>query len=122
VLGLGLILAGWAGGAKPAAVELPDLLIRAAEAAPLSATKLRVEVFNRGRVASGATRLTLFYQRAGEVKRTLASVPALEPGEAIWTTVDAGAALSDAARLTLRVDDPSVVVESDELNNGYSVK
>lgn len=112
----------WSLAAPLAAGELPDLLIRAAEGAPLSATRLRVEVANRGRGASVATRLTLFYQRGGEVTTTRAAVPALGPGEATWTTVDAGAPLSEAARLTLRVDDPPLVAESDELNNGYSVK
>ncbi|HEV8631877.1 MAG TPA: CARDB domain-containing protein [Thermoanaerobaculia bacterium] len=111
-----------AAAAAAAASELPDLLIRAAEESPLSATKLRVEVVNRGRGASRATRLTLFYQRAGEVTRRLAPVPALAAGEAAWTTVDAGAPLAAAARLTLRVDDPPAVAESDELNNDFSFK
>jgi hypothetical protein len=121
-LGLGLVLAVAGDRAAARGSELPDLVVRAAEEAPLSTTKLRVEVANRGHGPSKATRLTLFYQRAGAVTRRVAPVPALAAGETAWTTVDAGASLAAAARLTLRVDDPPAVAESDELNNDFSVR
>jgi hypothetical protein len=136
--GLGLLvgLVGQGTGARPSAAlaglhvswaaeeaaELPDLLVRAAEESPLSSTKLRVEVVNRGRAPAPATRLTLFYQRAGEVRRRAADVPPLLPGAAAWVTVDAGAPLAAADSLTVRADHPPAVTEGNEGNNDFSWK
>lgn len=108
-------------GPPPTAL-LPDLVIAAAQAAPTSPSRLRVQVANKGTSASAATKLTLFYHRSGKVMKVLADVPALDPDEARWIIVDAKSPLAHASQLALRVDDPASVQELDESNNGFTVE
>jgi hypothetical protein len=104
------------------ASPLPDLMIADARLAPTAPTKLRVQVSNKGTLVSDATTLTLFFERAGTVRRAPADVPSLAPDESRWVIVDAGEDLALADHLTLRVDDPASVPELDETNNSFTVK
>lgn len=112
-------VAAFAAAAGPA---LPDLAVLAAQPAPTAATKLRVQVSNRGSGPAPASRLTLFYTRDGTVSQILTDVPPLAPGQERWLIVDALLPLADAEHLTLRINDAGTVDEAEVLNNGHTVK
>ena len=101
---------------------LPDLTIHEALPVRGTAARLRVRLANVGRRASPSTQLTLFYRRDERVTRHVSDVPQIGAGQSIWIDVEVPGALGDAAAITLRVDDPPRVDESDELNNGFTVK
>ncbi len=50
---------------------------------------------------------------------TVSPIPA---GETLWVLMDVGAPISAASKVTMRVDDPNRVRESNEGNNSYTYK
>ncbi len=96
---------------------LPDLVIREVQAVPNDDRKLRVNVVNAGRAQAGACSLKLFYHRSGKVMVRNTPVPALPTGGSDWVLVDIRSPIASATKVTLRVDDPNQVPESNEGNN-----
>lgn len=109
------------GPAAASTVPLPNLKIRDARPAP-GTTKLKAQIFNQGPGNSVPTKLKLFYHRSGQVLTQSTAVPALAAGQSMWLLIDAPGALANASKVTLRVDDPNVVSESNELDNTFQYK
>ena len=104
--------------------EVPraDLVIVAARATREHPALLRVHVANHGAAAAASTNLRLFYQKGHRHLTADGAVPALAPGGAAWVQVRAPGPLDEARHVTLRVDEPNRVRESNESNNGYVYK
>lgn len=115
----GPLLAAGSGDWNPHAVQ-PDLTIEDAQLAPANPNRLRVRVANRGLAPAVETQLTLVYYRASETTAMAAPVPQLQAGERHWLIVEVGMPLAEADQVTLRIDEPPAVIESDETNNAYS--
>jgi hypothetical protein len=96
---------------------LPDLVIREVQAVPSDDRKLRVNVVNAGRANAGACNLKLFYHRSGKIMVRGTFVPEIPAGGNQWVLVNIGSPIANATKVTLRVDDPNRVPESDEGNN-----
>lgn len=96
---------------------LPDLVIREVQAVPSDDRKLRVNVVNVGRANAGACNLKLFYHRSGKIMVRGTTVPVIPAGGNQWVLVNIGSPIAHASKVTLRVDDPNRVAESDEGNN-----
>jgi hypothetical protein len=96
---------------------LPDLAIRQVQAVPNDDRKLRVNVVNVGRASAGACNLKLFYHRSGKIMVRGTLVSEIPAGGNQWVLVDIGSPIANASKVTLRVDDPNRVAESDEGNN-----
>lgn len=106
-----------------AAQALPNLKIRTAEAAAGDPTKLSTRVVNVGPGPSGATRLKLFFHTPqGQVLTAHEQVPALSAGQQAVVTIGIGQPLAAAKAVYLRVDDPNVVPETSEVDNGFTFK
>lgn len=106
-----------------AAQALPNLKIRTAEVAAGDPTKLSTRVVNVGPGPSGATRLKLFFHTPqGQVLTAHEQVPALAAGQQTVVAVGVGQPLAAAKAVHLRVDDPNVVPETSELDNGFTFK
>jgi hypothetical protein len=101
-------------GAPP----LPDLEIRKVAPAPGAPNALAVTVRNDGVGPAGATQLKLYVPAdGGKVLTAQAPVPALAAGQSAEVKIGVGG--QPIAEANLRVDDPNVVGETDELNNGF---
>ena len=100
----------------------PDLVIVDAQVAPANPNRLRVRVANQGLAPAADTRMELVYQAGGRATPMGAAVPSLKAGERRWLIVEVGAPPTNAEAVTLRIDEPSLVIESDEGNNGYRFK
>lgn len=113
---------GGPGQGGPFAPELlPNLRIRTAKAiGGRSATQLSVVVVNTGNGASAKTALLMGYSKDGVIAKASSLVPPLAAGKATTVQVGTGNLLSEADSVTLRVDDPDVVSESNEADNGYA--
>ena len=96
---------------------LPDLVIRQAQAVPNDDRQLRVNVVNTGRAKAGACNLKLFYHRSGKIMIRNTPVPEIPAGGNDWVLVNIGSPIANASKVTLRVDDPNQVPESNEGNN-----
>lgn len=96
---------------------LPDLVIREVQAVPSDDRKLRVNVVNSGRAGAGACNLKLFYHRSGKIMVRGTTVPEIPVGGNQWVLVNIGSPIANASKVTLRVDDPNRVAESNEGNN-----
>jgi hypothetical protein len=114
----GPVIAAGAGGWNPGAVQ-PDLTIEDAQLAPANPNRLRVRVANRGLAPAVETQITLVYHRNGKATAMVAAVPLLQTGERQWLIVEVGAPLAEADQISLRIDEPPAVTESDETNNTY---
>ena len=101
---------------------MPDLVIREVQAVPNDDTKLRAHVVNVGRAGAGACNLKLFYHRSGKVMIRGTFVPAIPAGGGQWVLVKINSPIAHASKVTLRVDDPNRVGESDEGNNWHTYK
>jgi hypothetical protein len=100
------------------APPLPDLEIRKVAPAPGAPNALAVTVRNDGVGPAGATQLKLYVPAdGGKVLTAQAPVPALAAGQS--TEVKIGVGGQPIVEANLRVDDPNVVGETDELNNGF---
>jgi subtilase family serine protease len=100
----------------------PDLVIVDVQVAPANPNRLRVRVANQGLAPAADTRMELVYQAGGRATPMGAAVPSLKAGERRWLIVEVGAPPTNAEAVTLRIDEPSLVIESDEGNNGYRFK
>jgi hypothetical protein len=100
---------------------LADLRIRAARQDPADPQALQVRVVNGGAGAAAATQVKVFYHRSGQVVTAQGAVPALASGQDAWVKVALPGHFAGAKHLTARVDDPNVVPESNELNNGFVI-
>jgi hypothetical protein len=110
----------------PAKVEsLPDLKIGQYQFPPANDKGLRVQVVNDGKVPSKPCQLELTVRKIGAtpVGRTMyAPIPAIQPGNHEWITLDAGGILPKNVSLKdttfkLIVDAKNGVQESNEDNN-----
>jgi hypothetical protein len=97
----------------------PDLVIVDAQVAPANPNRLRVRVANQGLAPAAETRMELRYHSGGKASAMSAEVPSLQAGERQWLILEVGAPPANADAVTLRIDEPSRVIESDESNNGY---
>jgi hypothetical protein len=103
-------------------IVLPDLVIRSAQSETDDDRKLRVQVVNTGNKNAGASTLKLFYHRSGEVMVRNFAVSSIPAGETLWMLINMGSPAASASKITMRVDDPSVVKESNEGNNTHVFK
>ena len=99
-----------------------DLSIRTARVVPGSPERLNVQVYNDGPAKSGPTQLKFFYHKDGAVTTASAPIPAIAANASVWVLVGAGLPLNAADSVTVRADDPNVVNEKNELNNGFTYK
>jgi hypothetical protein len=97
---------------------LPDLEIRAVVPAPGDPDALTATVRNRGLGPAGATQLKLSVPvPGGKMLTAQAPVPALAAGQS--APVKIGVGDQPILEAKLRVDEPNVVGEADELNNEF---
>jgi hypothetical protein len=103
-------------------IILPDLVIRSAQSEPADDRKVRVQIVNTGNKNAGACTLKLFYHRSGKVMVRNFAVAPVPAGETQWMLINMGSPAAAASKITMRVDDPSVVKESNEGNNTHVLK
>src|SRR4030095_4618508 len=102
--------------------SMPDLVIRQVVSRQGDDKKLRAHVVNIGEADAGGGNLMLYYHRAGQVVKRGTSVPAIQKGKDLRVDVNKHKPPAAASSISLRVDDPDRVKESNELNNSYKVK
>ena len=100
----------------------PDLVIVDAQVAPANPNRLRVRVANQGLAPAAETRMELLYLSGGNASPMSAAVPSLQAGQRHWLIIEVGAPPANADAVTLRIDEPPRVFESDENNNGYTFR
>jgi hypothetical protein len=105
-----------------ALVALSDLSIKAAEPVAGNPETLSVQVYNDGPANSAPTQLKFFYHKNGAVPTAQAPIPAIASKGSVWVVVGAGLPLNAADSVTVSADDPNVVNEKNELNNGFTYK
>jgi hypothetical protein len=106
-------------------VAQPDLMIKQFLFPPNNDKALRVHVINQGAAAAGACRLVLTVRKingAAVGRQTHVTIPALQPGKAVWLVIDAKSILPNNVTLEsttfkLNADATGIVAESDETNN-----
>lgn len=103
-------------------VALPDLVIRQVVAVAGSDKKLRAHIVNVGNADAGACNLLLFLQQNGQTLKRGTYVTAIAKGKDLWVEVNNDNPIAAASSISLRVDDPNRVKESNELNNSYKFK
>jgi hypothetical protein len=103
-------------------VPLPDLVIRQVVAVAGDDRKLRAHIINVGNADAGGCNLLLFYLRSGQTVKRGTYVTPLAKGKDLWVDVNNDNPLVAASSISLRVDDPNRVKESNELNNSYKFK
>jgi hypothetical protein len=101
---------------------LPDLIIRQVVAVAGSDKKLRAHIVNVGNADAGACNLLLFFQQNGQTVKRGTFVTAIAKGKDLWVEVNNDSPTAAASSISLRVDDPNRVKESNELNNSYKFK
>ena len=101
---------------------LPDLVIRQVVAVKDDDKRLRAHIVNVGGADAGGCNLMLYYHSAGQVVKRGTNVPAIQKGKDLWVDVNNDNPAAAASSISLRVDDPDRVKESNELNNSYKVK
>ena len=107
---------------KSYVIVLPDLTIESARVEGNDDRRLGILIVNKGNVASKSCNLKLFYHRSGQIMRRGATVAPIPPGENLWVVMDIGSPIASASSITLRVDDPNRVRESNESNNSFTYK
>lgn len=107
---------------QQALVALSDLSIKAARPVIGRPEQLNVQVYNDGPTKSAPTQLKFFYHKNGAVTTAQAPIPAIVSKGSVWVKVGAGLPLNAADSVTVRADDPNVVNEKNELNNGFKYK
>jgi hypothetical protein len=101
---------------------LPDLVIRQLVAVKGDDKKLRAHIINIGGADAGGCNLMLYYHRGGQVVKTGTNIPPIQKGKDFWIAVNNDKSIADASSISVRVDDPDRVKESNELNNSYRYK
>jgi hypothetical protein len=101
---------------------LPDLVIRQVVAVAGSDKKLRAHIVNVGSADAGACNLLLFAQHNGQTVKRGTYVNAIAKGKDLWVEVNNDSPVAAASSISMRVDDPNRVKESNELNNSYKFK
>ena len=99
-----------------------DLSIRAAKHVPQHPKQIQFEIYNDGPGPSKPTQVKVFFHKNGKVSTTQGAVPMLAAKASVWVIVGTPMPLNAADGITARVDDPNVVPETDELNNGIKFK
>jgi subtilase family serine protease len=107
------------------AADLPDLQIRQYEFDSYNDKRVRVQVANDGKAASGPCRLELSVRKingSATTRTATATIPAIAPRKEEWVTVSATGILPAAISLKdttfrLTVDETGIVAESNEDNN-----
>ena len=101
---------------------LPDLVIRQVVAVTGDDKKLRAHLVNIGGADAGGCNLLLYYHRSGQIVKKGTNIPPIQKGKDLWVDVNNDNPIAAASSITLRVDDPDRVKESNELNNSYKFK
>jgi hypothetical protein len=101
---------------------LPDLVIRQVVAVAGDDKKLRAHIVNVGSADAGGCNLLLFYQKNGQTVKRGTYVTPIGKGKDLWVDVNNDNPVAQASSISLRVDDPNRVKESNELNNSYKFK
>ena len=101
---------------------LPDLIVRQVVTVAGDDKKLRAHIVNTGGADAGGCNLTLYYHRAGQVVKRGTYIPPILKGKDLWVEVNNENPLAAASSISLRVDDPDRIKESNELNNSYKFK
>jgi hypothetical protein len=104
------------------AAPLPDLVIRQVVAVAGSDKKLRAHIVNVGNADAGACNLLLFFQQNGQTIKRGTYVTPIAQGKDLWVDVNNDNSIVAASSISLRVDDPNRVKESNEVNNSYKFK
>jgi CARDB len=103
--------------------KFADLIIRTVQAVPGNDRNLRVLVKNIGTADAGPTNLKTFYHRSGQVVVRGTTVGAIPAGGEAWVIANVNDyPFSSASAVTMRVDDPNRIAESNEGNNDYKYK
>lgn len=97
----------------------PDLVIVDAQVAPANPTRLRVRVANRGLAPAAETLIQIYCDTDDGPVTQIAAVPMLRAGERHWFVLEASVPLDRLRGVTLEIDVPSRVIESDEANNRF---
>lgn len=101
---------------------LPNLIIRDVKPVPGTDSKLNAQIYNQGVANAAKTSVKLFYHRSSKVMTRSGNVPALVANGFQWVVIDVGSPIANASKVTLRVDDPNTVSETNELDNNYKYK
>ena len=109
-------------GTTVQSASMPDLVIRQVLTDKGDDRKLRAHIVNIGGADAGSCNLMLYYHRGGQVVKRGTNVPAIPKGKDLWVDVENDKPAATASSISLRVDDPDRVKESNELNNSYKVK
>ena len=105
------------------AEPLPDLVIRQVVAVTGDDKKLRAHIVNVGNADASGCNLLLFYKKNGQTVKRGTFVAPIAKGKDLWVDVNNDNPLTAAvSSISLRVDDPNRVKESNELNNAYKFK
>ena len=106
-------------------IDLPDLKVRQFLFVPSDDKRVRVQIVNYGKKFSGACRLELTVRKINGVavgRTTIATIPAIAPGQGDWLNIDASSILPKNVSLKdttfkLIADSTKIVAESNETNN-----
>lgn len=115
---IGLAALAGAAAATPPQI-LPDLAIVDAQFAAANPDRLRIRVANLGLAPAVESRIELTYWQGGAKTTMSAAVPRLLAGERQWLAMVVGMLPAEVDAVLLRIDEPSVIIESDEENNVY---
>jgi hypothetical protein len=105
-----------------AAVLSADLEIRAWKRVPDNPQQIQLEAYNDGPGSSKPTQVRVLVHKNGKVQTSQAAVAMLASKASVWVIVGIPMPFGAADSITARVDDPNVVSETDELNNGIKIK
>ena len=99
-----------------------DLTIRSAKRVPDNPLQIQLQILNNGPGPSAATQVKVFSIKDAKVQTTQGAVAPLAPKASVWVVVGMAMPIPAADSVNARVDDPNVVSETDELNNGLKIK
>lgn len=99
-----------------------DLVVDSVEYFPQMPSMVRVQVSNKGAKISPATSLKALRWVGNQATSTNTPVEAMHPGQSQIVMAEIGGTYDGATHLYVRVDDPSLVKETNEGNNSYKVK
>ena len=105
--------------AKP---DFADLVIEDVQPAPNLLSKVFVKVTNIGTGPSTPTNLKATSLKNGQTIKRGTLVPVVAPGTSQVVLAQLGVTISSAEQITLHVDDPNRIKESNEANNTFQYK
>ena len=105
--------------------NLPDLKVRQFLFVPSDDKRVRVQIVNYGKKVSTPCRLELTVRKINGTavgRTTIATIPAIQPGQGDWLNIDASGILPKNVSLKdttfkLIADSTKIIAESNETNN-----